>query len=526
MTFAAEFAASRPTEVAVRDAHATLTWAQVDDVLRPAVNALRALDLGPARRVVVFAENSAETLLAYVAATLAGVSAVPVNFHLTAAETAYILADSKAGAVLVDGRTAQTGLESAREVGLDTVLGWHGADAVPGVTDWAALLAATSDAEPPTDARPLPTLVYTSGTTGRPKGVELPPTSFVGGADITEHAQRLRARPMVKHGRHLAVGPMYHSGPLSATRLFIGGVPVTVLNRFDAEMVLAAIERDRIGSAIMVPTHFKRLLALPAEVRRRYDTSSLRYVLQVGAKCPPDVKRAMIDWWGPVVWESYGATEVGSTCVISSQEWLEHPGSVGRPIPRFEVLVLDDHGEPVPAGTEGRLHFRDTTGHGIVYHGGATIAGGEAGPGTFTLGEIGYVDDGGYVYITDRFSDMVVSGGVNIYPAESEQVLAAHPAVADIACIGVPDNEMGEQLKALVVPVDPERPPGAHELMEYCRARLAHYKCPCSVEIVSSLGRSAMGKVDKQALRRGYWQVDPQAASFTARRHHSRTIDP
>ncbi|MWA03237.1 AMP-binding protein [Actinomadura sp. LD22] len=506
MTFAAEFAAARPTEIAVRDARTELTWAQVDQVLRPAVNALRALDLGPARRLAVFAENSAEALLAYAAATLAGISAVPVNFHLTAAEAAYIMADSGARAVLVDGRTARTGLRAAREAGIAAVLGWGGAGEMPGVREWEAALADAADTEPPAGAAPLPTLVYTSGTTGRPKGVELPPTSFAGGADITEHLRRLRDGRLTRHGRHLIVGPLYHSGPLSGIRAFLGGAPVTVLGRFDAEALLAAVERDRIGSAIMVPTHFQRLLALPEHARARYDVSSLRYVLQVGAKCPAGVKRAMIDWWGPVLWESYGASEVGSTCVISAQEWLERPGSVGRAVPPFEAMVLDEEGRPVPAGTEGRLYFRDTTGHGIVYHHERGTEAGE-GDGVFTLGEIGYLDEEGYVYITDRFSDMVVSGGVNIYPAESEQVLLTHPAVAEVACIGVPHEEMGEQVKALVVPSAPASPPAPGELIEYCRARLAHYKCPRSVEIVDGLGRTAMGKVNKRALRRPYWEA-------------------
>jgi long-chain acyl-CoA synthetase len=313
---------------------------------------------------------------------------------------------------------------------------------------------------------------------------------------------------MIPHGRHLVVGPMYHSGPLASTRLFLGGAPVTVLGRFDGEVVLRAIDRDRIGSTIMVPTHFQRLLALPAEVRGRYDVSSLGYVFQVGAKCPVEVKRAMIDWWGPVIWESYGGTETGTTCMISAAEWLERPDSVGRPVAPFEVLVLGEDGVPVPPRTAGQLYFRDTTGHSVVYHGAHAATSAELQHGLFTLGEIGYVDEDGYVYITDRFSDMIVSGGVNIYPAESEQVLEGHPAVAEVACIGVPDPEMGEQLKALVVPADPANPPSAAELIEYCRARLTHYKCPRGVEIVSSLGRTAMGKVSKRELRRPYWPAD------------------
>ncbi|MGH7750310.1 MAG: AMP-binding enzyme, partial [Candidatus Dormibacteria bacterium] len=187
------------------------------------------------------------------------------------------------------------------------------------------------------------------------------------------------------------------------------------------------------------------------------------------------------------------------------QEWLDHPGSVGRPVEPFEVLVVDEAGEPVAPGVEGRLFFRDRSGRGIVYHRTGTadpdLPAALAEPGTFTLGEIGYVDADGYVYITDRFSDMVVSGGVNIYPAEAERVLAGHPAVAEVACIGVPHPEMGEQLRALVVPADPAFPPDPTEVVEFCRARLTHYKCPRTAEIVDALPRSAMGKLDKKALR-------------------------
>jgi long-chain acyl-CoA synthetase len=507
MTFAAELAVQRPDEIAVRDDSTTLNWAEVDERLRRAVRVVQAWDLGPSRRVGVFAENSVDTLLAYAAITLAGAAAVPISFHLTAGELAYILEDSGATAVLADGRTAPVAAEAARATGIDLVAGWAGASGTPGVADWESLLGSAPAGDPPTDRRPLPTLLYTSGTTGRPKGVELPPQSFAGGDDIDEHLARLRGNRMIPYGRHLVVGPMYHSGPLTGTRLLLGGAPVTVLGRFDAEGVLAAIDRDRIGSAIMVPTHFQRLLALPQEVRDRYDLTSLQYVFQVGAKCPPEVKRAMIEWWGPILWESYGGSEVGSVCRISAAEWLEHPGSVGRPIPPFEVVVLDEDGEPQLPGTEGRLYFRDATGRGVVYHGAAAPAASAAEPGLFTLGEIGYVDDDGYVFITDRFSDMVVSGGVNIYPAEAEQLLAQHPGVADVACIGVPHQDMGEQLKALVVAADPSRPPSEAELIGFCRERLAHVKCPRSVDVVDSLGRTPLGKLNKQELRRPFWRT-------------------
>jgi long-chain acyl-CoA synthetase len=298
---------------------------------------------------------------------------------------------------------------------------------------------------------------------------------------------------------------MYHTGPLSGFRLLAVGVPVVILGRFEAEATLVAIDRWKVESSVMVPTHFIRLLHLPEATRRRYDTASLKLVVHTGAACPIEVKRAMIEWWGPVLVEAYGATEVGTTCQITSEEWLAHPGSVGRSAPPFSALVIDDHGRELPANTEGNLYFADSTGRGVVYHGAPGRS--EAAhlrPGVFTLGEVGYLDSDGYVYITDRVSDMVLSGGVNVYPAESEQVLAEHPQVADVAVIGVPHAEMGEQLLALVVPVDTSEPPPAEELIAYCRDRLAHYKCPKSVEFVATVGRTTMGKVNKRALRAPY----------------------
>jgi len=487
VTFAASYAAQRPDELALRGPDMDLTWAQVDAWLRRAVATLLRLELGPARRVAIVAENSAATLLTYVAATLAGTSAVAVNFHLEPAELAFVLRDSGAAAVLTDPATAARARAGAALAEVTTII--------------EELGASGDDPEPPTDHPPLPTLVYTSGSTGRPKGVQLPPTSWVGGADIVDHVAKLSQNAMIPHGRHLVVGPMYHSGPLAGTRLFLGGAPTTVLHRFDATEWLEAVQRDRIGSTIMVPTHFQRLLAVPAAEREQYDTSSLRFVLQVGAKCPVEVKHSMIDWLGDVLWESYGASEVGTTCLIGSAEWRERPGSVGRAIPPFEAFILGDDGQPVPPGTRGRLYFRDTSGYGMRY-----LRGGVddpfAGPGEFTLGEIGVMDDAGYVWVTDRFADLVVSGGVNIYPAEAEAVLAAHPGVAEVVCIGVPHPDLGEQLLALVVPAEPV---DAEDLLAHCRANLTLYKCPRELTFVEALARTPVGKIDKRTIRAPYW---------------------
>jgi len=282
-----------------------------------------------------------------------------------------------------------------------------------------------------------------------------------------------------------------------------------VMERFDAERVLENIQRHRVSSTVMVPTHFQRLLALPPEVRARFDVSTLRTVAHTGAACPGKVKHEMIDWFGPILLEAYGGTEAGSTNMITSEEWLRKPGSVGRTIAPFELLVADDDGRPVPVGEVGRLYFRDTTGRGIIYHNDPEkTRAAHLSPGIFTLGEVGYVDDEGYVFITDRVSDMIVSGGVNIYPAEIEAVLIQHPEVIDVAVIGVPSAAMGEEVKALVTPVDADCPPAAEDLKAFCYGRLAGYKCPRSFELVADLGRNAMGKINKRALKRAYWPTD------------------
>ncbi len=504
MSLLAAIAARRPHETALQDGVGTHTWSDVDRTVARAATLLQRGDIGPARRVAVFAPNATETALAHLAGALAGVSVVPISFHLGVEETAHILADSGAGVVFVGPSTAEIGREAASRSGGARVIGWRGASD-RGAESWQDWLTTADGAAPSPEVPPRANLMYTSGTTGVPKGTELPPASLLGARTVAELQKKWSEQSWAEHGRHLVVGPLHHTGPQIGVRLLGGGVPVFVLPRFDAERTLATIESFAPGSTLMVPTHFIRLLALPEATRKRYDLSSLRLVYHTGAACPVDVKRAMLAWWGPVLYEAYGATEVGTTCRIGPEEWLAHPGSVGRAVPPFEALVVDDDGRPLPAGDTGRLYFRDATGRGIVYHNDpAKSAQAHIAPGVFTLGEIGHVDEDGFVYITDRFSDMIVSGGVNIYPAEAEQVLVDHPAVQDVACIGVPHPEMGEELVALVQAADPDIPLPVDELIALCRERLAHYKCPRRIVSWSDLGRNAMGKVNKKSLRAGW----------------------
>ncbi len=505
---AADKARIDPDGLALADENGEIGWKQLDSLLNQTTNALLALPLKPDQRIGIFATNSAETVLAYLAGLHAGISSIPINFHLTADEVAYILADAGAGALFVGPETAAVGVEAARKAGVDIVVGWR--STTPGVTPWSEFVQSGADIEPPTHQPPKPYLHYTSGTTGRPKGAVTPPTMFPAADTVAGFFQTLREQAAVApHGPGLAVGPLYHTGPLGSTRQLGGGKPLVTLKRFDPETVLATIERYKVSSVLMVPTHFQRLLALPAEVRAKYDVSSMRLIPHTGAACPREVKHAMIDWFGPVLMEAYGGTESGTTNLIHSDEWLRKPGSVGKTLPPFELLVIGDDGSELSAGQVGQLYFRDTTGRGILYHNDPEkTAAAHLRPGVFTLGEIGYADEDGYVFITDRVSDMIVSGGVNIYPAEAEQVLVTHPDVADVAVIGVPNEAMGEEVKALVMPRDAAHPPSPDILDAYARRALAGFKCPRSYEIVADLGRNAMGKINKRQLRRPYWPTE------------------
>ncbi len=498
---------SRREAAALSDDLVVLDWEELDERLGSAVAALRKLDTQPAGRVAVMAHNSVETVLAHAAVMLAGLSPVPISFHLTADEVAYLLDVSHARVVLVGPETAHVAQRAAAAASKSVrVLGWRLDDAHPEpvgpVESWEQLVAASGSDEDSSSVRPRPPLMFTSGTTGRPKPVEQPPNTFPAASTVAELLSRFRDNPLTRFSPHLVVGPLYHTGPLTAVRLLLAGTSVVVLPRFDAEAVLRAMQDHRVAASVMVPTHFSRLLALPSEVRNAYDLVSLQRVVHTGAACPVEVKRRMIDWWGPILEEAYGGTEVGTTNSIDTAEWLSHPGSVGRAVPPFEVLVLDESGRELPTGTPGRLCFRDTTGRGLVYAIEGLDPDSGLGAGVFTLGEIGFVDDDGYAYITDRTADLVVSGGVNVYPAEAERVLASYPGVEDVAAFGVPHPEMGEELRALVVVNDPRVQPA--QLIAHCRSQLAGFKCPRSVQIVDQLPRTAMGKLDKRVLRERY----------------------
>jgi long-chain acyl-CoA synthetase len=486
---------------AVRAPGELITWGQLNSRVNRAVHVLLEADLGPDRRVAVFAENSIETAVAHLATIFAGASVVPVNVHLRPEEAAYILANCGARLVFAGPGTASVAREAASEGA--RVLAWRAPDNV-GVESFEVALAAASPVEPPDDLPPLEGLLYTSGTSGRPKGVRLPGSMFAGGKTMTEHVANLASTSRYAgRGPHLVVGPMYHTGPLAGLRTLATGTPVVIAGHFDAESVLSAIDTHQVATSLMVPTHFTRLLALPPETRRRYDVSSISLITHTGAPCPVAVKRAMIDWFGPVFIDAYGSTETGTVALIDSAEWEKRPGSVGRAAPGYAITIRDEQGHLLAAGQEGLVCVRTIDGSGPSYFDDPDKT--QASyivPGEFVIGEIGFLDEAGYLFLTDRHSDIVVSGGVNVFPAEAEAVLLAHPDVADAAVIGIPDADMGERLHALVVARSGEVRPAA--LVTWCRERLTHFKCPRSAELVTELPRSAMGKVDKRGLRARY----------------------
>jgi long-chain acyl-CoA synthetase len=486
-----------PHEPALVDPDKTLTWKDAATLIGRTANALAAMDFG-ACRLAVLGTNTADTVIAYAGALLAGVGAILVNHHSTADEIDYLLRDGDARAIWAGAGPEHRALAAQ----VADRLGIPALSDIPAVAGdapgWATGRSTGDPTQPPPSSRPATTdLIYTSGTTGRPKGVEVPsqPAPTVG-----DRMDVVTRHHMTGLGPHLVSGPLYHAGPHAAVGLLLTGSPVVLVGRFDAEAVLTAIETHGIATTVMVPTHLVRLLALPEDRRRRADVSSLRMVSLTGSTCPVPVKKAVIEWFGPVVREAYGASESGIISYIESEEWLAHPGSVGRVHPPFEAVVLDEDGLDCPPGRDGQLYFHDGTGRGIRYYKDQEKTDeAHIRPGVFTLGDVGHVDSDGYMYITGRVTDMVISGGVNIYPAECERILTAHEAVTDVALFGQPDGEMGERLVGLVATADDVSP---NDLITYCRRSIAAYKVPKQLVVVPEIPRSAMGKVDKAEAKR------------------------
>jgi long-chain acyl-CoA synthetase len=470
------------------------------------VHALRERGMSAGDGIAALVPNGVAPVELYLAALQAGWYYTPVNWHFTAPEIAYIVKDTAAKAFFVHERYAATGVAAADEAEVP-------ADArfsfgpVPGFTP-AQALRAGQPISPPQDRTAGTAMHYTSGTTGRPKGVRralsgLDPdlsadllTGLLQFFGITEGAPNV----------HLVTSPTYHT----AVTTFGGsalqfGHTLVMMDGWDATQALELVQRYRVTNTHMVPTQFKRMLTLPAEVRERYDVSSMRWLLHAAAPCPVPIKREMLDWWGPCIYEYYAATEGGGT-IVTPQEWLAKPGTVGKAWPGSEVITVDDDGAETPAGTPGTVYMK----MGVMefeYKGDPDKTAASRLRGFFTVGDVGYLDEDGFLFLCDRKSDMIISGGANIYPAEIEAEIMTHPKVADVAVFGIPDEEWGEQIKAVVQPADGIAPSDAltAELLASLDGRLAKMKWPKSIDYVGELPRDPSGKLLKRKLREPYW---------------------
>jgi long-chain acyl-CoA synthetase len=467
---------------------------------------LQAMGLRPGDAIVVMLPNGIDMLAVHFAAMQTGLYTVAVNWHLVGPEVAYILADSGAKAFVVHERFAEVAEAAADEAGLAEKARFAVGD-VPGFRSLAELGADEPAGRP--DVRTLGApMLYTSGTTGRPKGVRRPLTGadpddppnvamwFFGIFGLTPHDGHV----------HLCGSPLYHTAVLNFVAISIQlGHTAVLMDRWDPAEMLRLVERHRVTHSHMVPTQFTRLLALPESERTRYDLSSMRAMIHGAAPCPDEVKRRMLDWWGPVVIEYYAATEGGGTTIFAD-EWLRKPGSVGRPWPGSVVKILDEHGDEVPTGEPGLVYLRMGTST-FEYHRDAEKTKAARAGDLFTLGDVGHVDEDGYLFLHDRKSDMIISGGVNIYPAEIEGQLAGHPEVADVAVFGIPHPEWGEEIKAVVQPAEGVQPGPelTEELLAYAAGRLARFKLPRSIDYVEQLPRDPNGKLYKRRLRDPYW---------------------
>lgn len=491
------FAVEAPDRPAVITADGEiLTYAELDDRSARVANVFRAAGCGTGTHVAVLLENRTEIFEVLWGALRAGLYVTPINWHLSRDETRYIVEDCGASVLvasadmgdLLDG--VGEGLAARLAVGGD----------LRGFTPYEEALAARSPS-PPEDQSEGSWMFYSSGTTGRPKGVK-PPS--IGAPIGTPSPFVMLVQGLYGGGEdsvYLSPAPLYHAAPAGWTTAFhrLGGTTV-VMDRFDPLRALEMIEAHRVTHVQLVPTHLVRLMKLTEAERSRFDLSSLRVVVHAAAPCPPDVKRAALEWLGPIVHEYYSGSEGVGFCAIGPEEWLAHPGSVGRSL-MGTVHIVGADGQDLPVGEEGVVWFESPA--RFEYHNDpakTAEAIDERGWGTF--GDIGRLDDEGYLYLTDRVSNMVISGGVNVYPREVEDVLVMHPSVADVAVVGIPDPDLGEVVRAVVQPADGVEADDAlaAELIGFCRERIAHFKCPRSVVFLDELPRLPTGKLVKRLL--------------------------
>ncbi len=483
-----------------------VTYAQLDERSNRCAQLFRHIGLGPGSSIAIFMENRREFFEPCWGAQRSGLYYTPVSVHLQPEEIEYIATDCGAEVLVTSYALRDTAaglverLPGARR---RFMVG----GTIPGFEPFEEAVAAMPAAPIP-DELEGQDMLYSSGTTGRPKGIRNPlPSRSIGTPPPLLQALAAGMFGCSPETVYLSTAPLYHAAPLRFTMTMqrLGATSI-VMERFDARQALSLIERYGVTLSQWVPTMFIRMLKLPEEERLRWDVSSQKVALHAAAPCPIPVKEQMIEWWGPILVEYYGATEGHGSTQIDSQEWLAHRGSVGRPL-ACSIHILDDAVRELPAGEVGSVYFEG--GERFEYHNDPDkTAGTRSEQGYTTVGDVGYLDEEGYLYLTDRRGDMIVSGGVNVYPQETENVLVLHPMVADAAVFGVPNAEFGEEVKAVVEPLDPASagPELERELIAYCRARLSHVKCPLSVDFETPLPRTDTGKLYKRRLKERYWQ--------------------
>ncbi|MFG6192883.1 AMP-binding protein [Nonomuraea sp. JJY05] len=483
-----------------------ITYRELDEESNRLAHLLRAAGLRPGDHIAFMIANHPLFLAVAWAAQRSGLYYTPISSRLQTDELAYIVNNCGARAFISSADLAAVATSiTAATPKVEVRLMLDGT--AEGFEPYEEAVA-PQPATPIDDECMGVDMLYSSGTTGRPKGVKIPSAH----GPLTEPGTLLQLIQALfapsADSVYLSPAPLYHAAPLRYSLTFQRlGATVVVMERFDPEQFLALVERYGVTHAQLVPTMFIKMLKLPKETRTKYDISSLKFAIHAAAPCPVPVKEQMIDWWGPIIHEYYAGTEGNGFLYVNSQDWLRHKGTVGRSLLGI-VHVCDEDGNDLTPGEHGTVYFEK--GGRFEYHGDpdkTRSAEDPRGRGWTTLGDIGRLDADGFLYLTDRRSYMIISGGVNIYPQEAENVLSVHPKVADVAVFGVPDEEMGEQVKAVVEPVSmAEAGPGLEaELIAYCRERLAHYKCPKSVDFREQLPRHPTGKLYKRLLRDEYW---------------------
>ncbi|MCA1833409.1 MAG: AMP-binding protein [Actinomycetota bacterium] len=490
----AAHAQSRPDQTAIVAGDRRVTYAELDARANQVAHAMRNAGIVPGDRVALAMRNRPEFFEAAAGAARAGAEVVSIGWRFKSDEVRYLVEDSKAKLIVAESTARFT----TKALG---IIDWHlGGDYEDSLEE--APRTPIEDAPLPAPPR---FRFYTSGTTGQPKAVERPVTP------TGDYIERTKSFPpldgLTKPGLvHLACGPMYHTAPCAfANYALLFGHTVVLMDHFEAEEALSLIESERVTWTHMVPINFIRILNIDEDVRKKYDLKSLKKVLHAAAPCPVDVKKQIMKVFPRnVVWEYYGMTEAFAT-IISPSEWQKKPGSVGKAAPGVTMKILDEKGKELPPGETGVVYLIPSGGK--FAYAGAPEKTKESWRGDlFTVGDMGYLDEDGYLFLTDRRQDMIITGGANVYPAEVEATLYKHPAVADVAVIGVPDDEWGEAVKAIV---ETRKPVKAEELIDFCRENLAHFKCPKTVELVDKLPRDENGKVRKRDLRDPYWAGRP-----------------